>query len=314
GDYRVKANFTRSELEALGTAEYRYSNITSFGTVMEIVARGVTVTEILSAAGIDPGSVETLNFRTTDGTQVNNWFVSLSMGKWVYGNRYYYPNLRGNYQTQEQQVLPGEGALSGAISVPSILAIESCETKSPTAVIDGTMMDTESSYRFCAGQGPLSEGIPSSDVTSNNSAQWIYGIDVTLRGSPGEATGVSLKIDDPNVKVGSQKKITAIIQGHELFEDKVNGTLTWSSSDESIATVDGEGNVTVHKEGAVTITATTENGISRSVTINGVGQMPGDKESIKDSGGESGAMGVALSQGEPRDIEAQDSKEKRNAN
>ena len=50
---------------------------------------------------------------------------------------------------------------------------------------------------------------------------------------------------------------------------KVSGRLKWTSSNGKIAVVDDEGNVTILKEGTVTITATTENGISRSVTING---------------------------------------------
>lgn len=49
--------------------------------------------------------------------------------------------------------------------------------------------------------------------------------------------------------------------------DATNQTLTWTSSDASIATVDEEGNVTILSAGSVTITATANNGISASCLI-----------------------------------------------
>ena len=50
-------------------------------------------------------------------------------------------------------------------------------------------------------------------------------------------------------------------------EDASDPTLTWSSSDESIATVDEEGNVTGVAEGEAVITATSVDGPSGSVTV-----------------------------------------------
>lgn len=44
-------------------------------------------------------------------------------------------------------------------------------------------------------------------------------------------------------------------------------TFTWSSSDESVATVDENGNVTYVGEGDVTITVTGDNGVTSSVTV-----------------------------------------------
>lgn len=50
-------------------------------------------------------------------------------------------------------------------------------------------------------------------------------------------------------------------------ETDYTGTLSWTSSDESVATVDSTGQVTFLAQGTVTITATGENGLSASITL-----------------------------------------------
>jgi len=269
-DYRVKDSFSYQEMNQLCDRTYCYNNVTSVGTVMGTIAQGVPVKELLDKAGIDPASVRTLNFRTTDGTQVNNWFVSLSMDKWVDQTRYYYPDLRANYDNSTGYVVPKEGSLNDATAVPSIIAIRSYSIKSPTAPLSSSLMTEDDSYRFCTGQGLATVGEPIAEVTSMNSAKWVTGIDVTLLGSPSEATGLTLSLTDTDIKIGSTTTIAATVKGQDLFADKLDGSVTWSSSNNDIATVDKNGVVTIHKAGKVTITATTSNGISKSVVINGV--------------------------------------------
>ena len=60
---------------------------------------------------------------------------------------------------------------------------------------------------------------------------------------------VALDVTDTKIEPGKTKKITV----------KSGGDVTWTSSDNSIATVDEKGNVTAKKEGKVTITATSKN-------------------------------------------------------
>lgn len=247
---------------------------------MGTVAQGPTIYAILDAAGIDSGSAQSINLRTTDGTNVNNWFVSLNMDQWVNSTRYYYPNLRGNSEGDGEYTTPNEGSLSGSSTVPAILAIRSYSTKSPTEELDPSMMDERNSYRFCVGQTALKEGVASNAWSSMNSAKWIFGIDVQLYGSPSTVTGISLDLQSRKVKVGSKMKISAKLSGQELFEDKVKGNLKWESSNTSIATVDQNGTVTFKKKGKVTITVTDlDSGISRSVTLTGVsGKKPQEEE------------------------------------
>ena len=281
-DYRRKAVLTRSDMEALSQGVYEYSNVTRVGTVMGTVARGPTIYSILEAAGIDESSVQMINLRTTDGKEVNNWFVSLNMDQWVRSTRYYYPFLRSNYERVEDpdpemisdegmasgKVRPKDGALRGAKIVPAILAIESVSTKDPDEAIDASMMNEDASYRFCTGQSKMEAGVDCADYSSMNSAQWVFGIDVQLYGTPADPTGLELSLSKSNLVVGSKAQITYKIRGADLFDDKVVKTLTWKSSDPSIATVDSNGVVTILKKGKVTITAKTSNGISKSVTIN----------------------------------------------
>lgn len=62
---------------------------------------------------------------------------------------------------------------------------------------------------------------------------------------------IKLNTDNLNLLEGVSEKITATV----LPEDATNKKVVWSSSDESIAKVDEEGNVTAIKEGQATITA-----------------------------------------------------------
>ena len=67
-----------------------------------------------------------------------------------------------------------------------------------------------------------------------------------------------------NMEIGENEKLTAIITPSNATDKNV----TWQSSDESIATVDSTGEVIAKKSGVVTITATTSNGKSSTITIN----------------------------------------------
>ena len=287
-DYRTKAVLSRSEIESLGMETRYYSNLTNVGTVMGIIAKGPKITDVIEAAGIDCGSVQMIHLRTTDGQSGNEWFIngSLNMDQWVNATRYYYPELRANYEvTDDGLTLPKEGSLANSSTVPAILAVLSGETKNPRKELDESMLSTENSYRFCAGQTALEEGVPSNDVSSMNSAKWIFGIDVQLYGSPSTVTGISLDPSKSRVKVGSKMKISVKLIGQELFEDKVSGNLKWKSSNTSIATVNENGIVTFRKKGKVTITVTDlDTGISESVLITGVSskdQKDKDKEKEK---------------------------------
>lgn len=291
---RTKAVFSRGELEGMGSATYHFSNVTRVGTVMSMVARGPELLTVIDRAGIDLNSIDYITFRTTDGEGEHSRYTrNFYVGTHLTSTRYFYPHLTANYERSDdgQSLTPLLGSLRGAVSVPSILALESYSTKQPGVTPSESEMTTEDSYRFCLGQTALTEGqatrpgYDGGDVSSMESAVDIFGIDITLYGSP--VKGISLDLSDTSIKVGSQKKISAVINGDELFEGDYGfdvSDLTWSSSDPSIATVDENGVITVKKQGTVTITATAPNGMTASITINGTNaaeEKPGVKSEKK---------------------------------
>ena len=80
--------------------------------------------------------------------------------------------------------------------------------------------------------------------------------------SPDETQSLTMQDEQITIAPGQTQKI-------EVVEDKTN--LFWSSSDERVATVDENGNVTAHESGTAIITASSEDGTayaSSTVTVN----------------------------------------------
>jgi hypothetical protein len=67
---------------------------------------------------------------------------------------------------------------------------------------------------------------------------------------------VSITEGDQELEVGQTVQLTAVVEP----EDATNKNVTWSSSDEAVATVSETGLVTAVAEGTATITVTTEDG------------------------------------------------------
>lgn len=90
----------------------------------------------------------------------------------------------------------------------------------------------------------------------------------TTQTTPKESTTVSVtnvKINEniQNMKVGENKTITATITPSNAS----NKSITWKSSDESIATISSNGEIIAKKSGMVDITVSTSNGKTNTVKI-----------------------------------------------
>ncbi len=80
---------------------------------------------------------------------------------------------------------------------------------------------------------------------------------------PVEVIDIELDITQKSLNVGDTFTLTATIKPN----DATNKSVTWSSSDTSVATVDENGVVTAVSEGTATITATASNGVEASCTV-----------------------------------------------
>ena len=96
-------------------------------------------------------------------------------------------------------------------------------------------------------------------------------------GDSGEVTGVKLNKTTATLAVDGKLQLSATVQPATA----ANKTITWSSSDDTVATVDTKGVVTAVKAGKADITATAHNGISATcevtVTSSGTPVDPDDE-------------------------------------
>lgn len=77
------------------------------------------------------------------------------------------------------------------------------------------------------------------------------------------ATGIEINEKIEDMKVGDSKILTASITPNNVTDK----TITWKSSDETVATVSAIGNVIAKSEGIVEITASTSNGKTSTVKV-----------------------------------------------
>lgn len=85
----------------------------------------------------------------------------------------------------------------------------------------------------------------------------IYGLNDII------ATDVEMELSTLQLTEGENATLKAVITP----DNATDKTLTWSSSDETVATVDASGKVTALKPGSATITATTSNGLTASCQL-----------------------------------------------
>ena len=79
---------------------------------------------------------------------------------------------------------------------------------------------------------------------------------VTVKEAPVKVIGVSLDKEEAELTVAETLQLTATVEP----EDAANQKVSWSSDDETVATVDADGKVTAIAEGTATITVTTDDG------------------------------------------------------
>ncbi|MDE5871120.1 MAG: Ig-like domain-containing protein, partial [Muribaculaceae bacterium] len=139
------------------------------------------------------------------------------------------------------EVLPGEGAAGKTISVKASTPIV---TIAESAVLDE---DGKTEISF-TGDLP---GVVDIAISVDGSTFPAAVTRLTLDVPPTFVYRIDLDKETAELSIGDKMVINATV----LPEDAEDKTITWSSSDETIASVDEDGNVTVSGVGNVTITA-----------------------------------------------------------
>jgi hypothetical protein len=271
GPYYEKAVFALDELWAMDVRYLDYTFIDNMPSVVIDHVAGVTLADVTDAAGIDIGSVQSFNFWTND--KEGSYYTSLTKSYLIDTPRYCYYSLPDNFDYDEGA--GNEYAVLDAARVPTMIALADDWNRALAGASFGSdylNLHTNTRFRLIFGQ------TDAHTRTASNSAKWIHAVEVTLGGAP------TLTMDRSvlDLEVGSVFRSEARV----LAADPVisaNARVEWSSSDESIATVDENGEITVHREGEATVTARF-GGASASVLINGA--AAGGGSSAGGDGGE----------------------------
>jgi len=136
-------------------------------------------------------------------------------------------------------------------------------TVSPYDAVDKSVTWTSSNSSIVTVDNGFIEAI--SDGTATITAKTSNGVKAECKIKVNEIVprGLALYPSAFTLTEGSSKQIEADISP----TNAKNKTITWSSSDESVAKVDNSGNVTGVEEGIATITAKTSNGIAKTCTV-----------------------------------------------
>ncbi len=153
-DFVYNRTFSLSSLEALGLHNSTYSSIEKGGgTYMTISARGVMLTDLLTACNLNPSEVDIkeLSFKGADQ------YVQGVSYSWLYQQRYYYPNASSG----------GSAAYSGGQSVWPMLAVATGATrKNGSTYEDYDNMTKNTRFHFLVGGSK--EG--------SNSGLWVHNV------------------------------------------------------------------------------------------------------------------------------------------
>jgi hypothetical protein len=207
GPYHEVKTFTVEELWAMDVVYADYTFIDNMPSCVITHVAGVTLSDILDAAGIDINSVQSFNFWTKDKT--GDYYTSLTKTYLLDTPRYCYYSLPDNFDYDYGK--GNEYATADAVWVPTVLALADDWNRSLAGASFGSDysdLNTSTRFRLIFGQTNATER------TASNSAKWVYAIEVTLGGAP-----VDTADELPDDKVGS------------VFTSEDTGTPTAQPSD-----------------------------------------------------------------------------------
>lgn len=272
GPYYEKHVFTLEELWAMDVVYQDYTFIDNMPSVVIDHVAGVRLADLMDAAGIDLNSIQVFYFWTRD--KQSDYYTSYTKEALIDTPRYCYYSLPDNFD--EEEGVGNEFATLDGEPVDTVIALADDWNRTQAGATFGSdymNLNTNTRFRLIFGQTNGWER------TASRSAKWIHEIVVELGGAPTLTVDASV-LDG---EVGSILRTEPSVQADSAILE--NETIRWSSSDENVATVDEEGNITIVGEGEATITATFA-GVSTSVTVTGIEGAGGETEEPEPSGGE----------------------------
>ncbi len=298
--YYQKKVFSVNELSALGLQGVVYSYIDRMPAVCLSYAKGVPLSTIMEASGIDINSIQRFYFYTNDNK--GGYFTDFLKKDLLDTTRYYYPNLVFRYYEPDFAFKDDQAAVAGAIPVPTMIVVsDSWKRHLPGPDDFGEIDYSDSAQRARTRFRLLFGQLDPETSEANRSAKWVHSIEVMLGGGPTITTDISVL----EKEVGSNYRITATVTAaDDLLAEQIKQSLVWSSSDPDVATVDSQGNVTIIGEGDVVITVSYFNVnkpgellAAASVRVTGVGPSSsgGENKTVQpDDKSEAAAEAIAL--------------------
>ena len=222
-----------------------YSIKDSSGKYRFGAAEGVYLEDILNDAEIDIETINSFKFISSETPP----FTASITSELLNEQRYYYPNIFS------------ENKEDGAEAVKPMLAVKSYVGDRDVSTLPSwDSIDDENTIRLFFGQKNVD------DVNYSSFAKLVCRIEVevTETSGPVAVTGVSITEGDQELEVDETVQLHAVVAP----ENATNKSVTWSSSDDTIATVSETGLVTAVEVGTTDITVTTEDGSKTdSITV-----------------------------------------------
>ena len=244
--------YTLAELSALGVQEETYTVIDGLPSVVIANVRGIYLETLFADVGISTYEIQRVNCYGTDGK--TDEFTGSALFE---RSRYRYNNLQNNYYVSSDDEIIGVGDWAAGAEVvrPMLSLAESWTRVSDGGDVSGGNKYTEENLgsmeilRIHTGMVDLSK-------IASTQTYWIDRFVLTLYSTNGTS--------DPTLSIDGNKTDSSVGDSYALslyvdagvFENQIRSDVQWTSSDESIATVDSNGVVTIVGEGEATITAT----------------------------------------------------------
>ena len=255
GPYYEKALFSLDELWAMDVVYTDFTFLDNMPSVVISHVAGVRLSDLMAAAGIDVGSIQSFYFWTRDKS--SDYYTSFTKTALIDTPRYCYYSLPDNWDQEWGEA--NEYADSYGVPVDTLIALADDWTRCIAGATFGSdymNLNTNTRFRLVFGQTNTTER------TASRSAKWIHEIVVELGGAP----TLTLDASALDGEVGSVLRTEAVVGGESAVLQ--HEQITWASCDEGVASVDEHGNITVHSEGTAVITATFA-GITASVVVSG---------------------------------------------